>query len=71
VKETRKYRRQHRITVACVDMIKETMTSHRRIAVTQAMGRGSGYLAEQVTLPLVLTSIGVKAQAKTKTGQGV
>ncbi|MGO8946110.1 MAG: ATP-dependent 6-phosphofructokinase [Ktedonobacterales bacterium] len=36
--------------VACVDMIKETMTSHRRIAVIQVMGRGSGYLAEQVAL---------------------
>lgn len=36
--------------VACVDMIKETMTSHRRIAVVQVMGRGSGYLAEQVAL---------------------
>jgi 6-phosphofructokinase 1 len=31
-------------------MIKETMTSHRRIAVIQVMGRGSGYLAEQVAL---------------------
>jgi 6-phosphofructokinase 1 len=36
--------------VTCVDMIKETMTSHRRIAVIQVMGRGSGYLAEQVAL---------------------
>lgn len=36
--------------VTCVDMIKETMTSHRRIAVVQVMGRGSGYLAEQVAL---------------------
>jgi len=36
--------------VNCVDMIKETMTSHRRIAVIQVMGRGSGYLAEQVAL---------------------
>lgn len=36
--------------VSCVDMIKETMTSHRRIAVVQVMGRGSGYLAEQVAL---------------------
>jgi 6-phosphofructokinase 1 len=36
--------------VACVDMIKETMTSHRRIAVIQVMGRGSGFLAEQVAL---------------------
>ena len=36
--------------VDCVDMIKETMTSHRRIAVIQVMGRGSGYLAEQVAL---------------------
>ena len=36
--------------VTCVDMIKETMTSHRRVAVIQVMGRGSGYLAEQVAL---------------------
>jgi 6-phosphofructokinase 1 len=36
--------------VTCVDMIRETMTSHRRIAVIQVMGRGSGYLAEQVAL---------------------
>lgn len=36
--------------VSCVDMIKDTMTSHRRIAVVQVMGRGSGYLAEQVAL---------------------
>jgi 6-phosphofructokinase 1 len=36
--------------VSCVDMIKETMTSLRRIAVVQVMGRGSGYLAEQVAL---------------------
>lgn len=36
--------------VSCVDMIKETMTSHRRIAVVQVMGRDSGYIAEQVAL---------------------
>lgn len=36
--------------VECVDMIKETMTSHRRVAVVEVMGRDSGFLAEQVAL---------------------
>ncbi len=53
--------------VDCVDMIKETMTSHRRIAVVQVMGRGSGYLAVQVALATGAEAVVVPERTGAKT----
>ena len=51
--------------VAYVDMIKEAMTSHRRIAVIQVMGRGSGFLAEQVALATGAEAVVVPERTET------